>query len=119
MTQETKEDSKVLPIRDEKGRFPKGVSGNPAGRPKGSVSKVTILKQALEEQLREQAAPDMSKVMQKALELAQEGDRSMIKLLLELHMSKGVGDDKEAKEKVSINISTKDDLKKVNIIDGD
>lgn len=38
-------------VPDEKGRmvFPKGVSGNPAGRPKGSVSLVTEMKRKLAE----------------------------------------------------------------------
>lgn len=36
-------------IRDEEGKFIPGVSGNPAGRPKGSVSIVTEIKRRLEE----------------------------------------------------------------------
>jgi hypothetical protein len=47
----------------------------------------------------------MLKVMQKAVELALEGDRAMIKLLLELHVSKQAADDREATDKVSIHIS--------------
>lgn len=75
-------------IRAEDGTFLPGKSGNPAGRPKGSKNKITLLKQELETELREQAAPQMKEVLAKAFELAQAGDRSMIKLLLELHMSK-------------------------------
>ena len=48
----------------------------------------------------------MSNVLTQAFELAMAGDRSMIKLLLELHMTKGVADEREAKEKVSITIGT-------------
>lgn len=34
-------------IRDEKGRFPPGVSGNPEGKPKGTLSFMTRIKQFL------------------------------------------------------------------------
>lgn len=88
------------------GRFPKGKSGNPHGRPKGSKNAITLLKQSLELQMREVAAPNMSSILEKAIELALEGDKSMIKLLLELHMSKGHSEDSKAAEKVSINIGT-------------
>lgn len=36
-------------IRDEQGRFVDGVSGNPAGRPKGSLSVTAMIKKRLEE----------------------------------------------------------------------
>jgi hypothetical protein len=87
-------------------QFPEGTSGNPSGRPKGSKNKITLLKQMLEVQLREAAKVDMPAVLQKATELALQGDRTMLKLLLELHMSKGYATDEKASEKVEINIST-------------
>lgn len=90
--------------RTDEGQFPVGVSGNPKGRPKGSKNQITLLRQSLEIQLREQSNPKMGEVLEKALELALEGDRSMIKLLLELHMSKQVPEAREASEKVQINI---------------
>lgn len=68
--------------------FRPGESGNPAGRPKGTKNQITILKQSLELQLREKAKSEMPKVLKKAIELALSGDRMMIKLLLELHMSR-------------------------------
>jgi len=56
MIEETKSDNtekKQIPNRipDEKGRmiFPPGVSGNPAGRPKGSISIKSEIKKRLEE----------------------------------------------------------------------
>ena len=103
--------------RDDKGRFPKGKSGNPAGRPKGSKNAITLLKQNLELQLREQASPDMGAVLEKAIELALEGHPGMIKLLLELHMSKGTMDDVKGSEKVAIQINSAGEAPKVNIID--
>ena len=87
-------------------RFEKGRSGNPAGRPKGSKNAITLLKQSLELQLREQAAPDLGGVLDKCVELALGGDRQMIKLLLELHMTKGIADDTARSERVAIQINS-------------
>lgn len=92
--------------RKPNGQFPKGVSGNKEGRPKGSKNRITLLKQSLELQLREQAEDKMGPVMDKAVELALEGDTAMIKMLIELHMTKGSSEDKKAQEKVEINISS-------------
>ncbi len=36
--------------RNEKGQFPKGVSGNPAGKPLGSISIVSRIKRIFEEE---------------------------------------------------------------------
>lgn len=106
-------DVKVAPsakdiVRTEDGKFPKGVSGNPAGRPKGSKNKITLLRESLELQLREQAAPDMAGVLHKATELALDGNPGMIKLLLELHMSKSAPEGGTGKEKVAITINRPD-----------
>jgi len=54
--------------RDPAGRFPKGTSGNPAGRPRGSRNKATILM----EQLIEQHGADL---LRKEFALAKKGDR--------------------------------------------
>jgi len=92
----------------EKGdtKFKKGVSGNPAGRPKGSKNAITLLKHSLELQLRGQAAPDMGAVMDKAVELALEGNPNMIKMLLEMHVSKGTTDEAQGSERVAIQINS-------------
>lgn len=57
--------------------------------------------------LREEASTDdLKAVMRTALEKAKAGSESMIKLILELHMSKGTTqDNSHAAEKVSININ--------------
>jgi hypothetical protein len=112
----------TVPVKREHGKFLPGVSGNPAGRPKGSRNQITLLKESLELQLREQAAPDLPGVLTKAVELALEGDRSMIKLLLELHMAKGVAEKEGAAEKVTIKIETSPpakSVKPVEIIDAE
>lgn len=61
----------------------------------------------MELMLREEAAQsDLAEVMRQAMSLAKQGDRSMIKLILELHMSKGATqDNSHAAEKVQININ--------------
>ena len=92
--------------RASNGQFLKGQSGNAAGRPKGSRNAITLLKQSLELEMREQAAPAMEKVLDTAIALALDGDRTMIKLLLDLHMSKGASEESKAAEKVSIHIGT-------------
>lgn len=94
-------------------QFKDGMSGNPGGRPKGSKNKITLLRQSLELQLREAAQVDMPAVLKKAVDLALAGDRTMIKLLLELHMSKGPADQERAAEKVEINITTQPSEKTV------
>lgn len=100
------ESEKSVSTRSEEGRFIQGVSGNPSGRPKGSKNKITLLKQSLELQLREQAAPDIGAVLDKAVELALGGDTQMIKLLIDLHMTKGASDEAKGIEKVAIQINS-------------
>ena len=92
--------------RTDKGQFVKGISGNPDGRPKGSKNQMTLLRQSLEFSLREQSKDVLPEILQAAMDLALAGDRSMIKLLLELHMTKSVSDEREATDKVSITIGT-------------
>lgn len=88
----------------ENGQFPPETSGNPRGRPKGSKNQITILKQALELELRERASYRIRDVLDKAVELALEGNVTMIKLLLEMHMSRNqhAEDELDGKSKVQI-----------------
>jgi hypothetical protein len=68
---------------ENSGQFLKGQSGNPAGRPKGSKNKTTMIKQALEGQLVDQLAVDAGDILAKAINLAKQGDGAMIKLVLD------------------------------------
>jgi len=85
--------------------FQPGKSGNPAGRPKGTKNKLTIMKLALEGELREQLKYDMAEIMAVAIELAKKGDTSMIKLLIDktVPTTKST-DDEPQKEKITIQI---------------
>ena len=56
-------------------RYKKGESGNPAGRPKGTQDKRTMLRQLLD--------PHAKKLIQKAVSLALEGDTTALRLCLE------------------------------------
>lgn len=66
-----------------KGQFVKGKSGNPNGKPKGSKNKLTLVKQAIEQELVEQLADDARSILAKAIKLAKGGDTMMIKLVLD------------------------------------
>lgn len=84
----------------------KGQSGNPEGRKSGTKNQITLLKRDVELALREQALEALPFILQKAIDLAVKGDKTMIKLLIELHMSKAAATDDESagKDKVTINI---------------
>ncbi len=56
-------------------RFKKGQSGNPKGRPKGSLDKRT--------ELRELLAPHAQELINKTVELAKSGDTTALRLCLE------------------------------------
>jgi hypothetical protein len=58
------------------GQFPQGTSGNPAGRPPGSRNRATLLAEQLLDGEAEQ-------LMRKAIEMAQAGDVSALRLCLE------------------------------------
>lgn len=63
--------------RKQRGRpFPPGTSGNPAGRPRGSKHKASIVAQAL---LDDQCEA----LVQKAVQMALNGDRVALRLVLE------------------------------------
>lgn len=87
-------------------RWKPGQSGNPAGRPKGAKNKITMLRQALEGELRVQIGPHMADILMIAIDKAKEGNEAMIKLLLDKTLpSIKSGEDEDAKlEKIQINI---------------
>lgn len=76
-------------IRDEQGRFPKGVSGNPRGRPLGAKSRIVKAKQELETLLREEIvnADQIRGIWLSMVAEAQNGNVSAAKLILDKVMS--------------------------------
>jgi hypothetical protein len=69
----------MAPVKTGKiqaGRFSKGKSGNPDGRPKGSRNKITLAIEALLDN-------EGEALTQKAIELAKEGDMQALRLRLD------------------------------------
>jgi hypothetical protein len=95
----------IAPVK--KGGFVKGVSGNPAGRPKNTKNAITLHKIALEGELRARLKGDMYAVVDKCVELALAGDQAMIKLLIDkvIPTSRASEDDAPQKERIQIVIS--------------
>ena len=88
----------LVAIKDEKGKWLKGHSGNPAGRPVGSKNKITIMKLALEEAFRDDSFEDVLNVLKMVVDQAIGGDKSSQKLVWDSAVSKGMGaQDKEVK----------------------
>lgn len=101
--------------------FQPGKSGNPAGRPKGSRNKVTLMKIALEGELRTQLGPHMAEILAQAIQMAKAGDASMIKLLVDktVPTTKASDDEAEAKEKIQIYIGRLPDRKEETVVNGE
>jgi hypothetical protein len=107
-------------------QFPKGVSGNPAGRPKGSKNALTLVKIEVEGQLRAQMKPRMREVMDEIIRQALPtekvdpktgeitifpGDKEMLKLLHKSWVSgTKASDDEPPKEKIQIVIGKLDQV---------
>lgn len=74
-------DNKQLPanrVRNEQGKvvFAKGKSGNPAGRPKGSMNRTKILAEAL-------LGDNAQKIVKKVIEQALDGDVACMKMCMD------------------------------------
>jgi hypothetical protein len=81
--------------RDEKGRFPVGVSGNPSGRAKGTKNRITLARLLLEEQLRDTLTEEGPKIMRKAIKMALSGDDKVMRVLLDKMLATPKGDDSD------------------------
>jgi len=113
-------ESAIAP-RDEKGRFVKGSSGNPDGRPKGRKNIISRMKQDLEIALRENLTEkDVHNVVKAMLDEALKGNVGAGKLILDKVMSnaKEAEDEKDSSGglKIVIENATLDILQENNRI---
>jgi len=100
--------SKEIIHRNNLGKFVKGVSGNPNGRPKGSKNRTAIIKQAMEEALTRHSAENFNAIVDQAVEMAKAGDKDMIKFILGdvlKETRRQESEDEESKKIGAINIT--------------
>ncbi|MHC4372175.1 MAG: DUF5681 domain-containing protein [Planctomycetota bacterium] len=88
MATDNPDDKKGAMVRNEKGHFVKGYSGNPLGRPKGTRNQITQLRENTELALRDYiSSPENARKALKALDQlfsqAADGDIQALKLLLD------------------------------------
>ena len=94
-------------VRNKKGQFVMGTSGNPDGRPKGSKNAITISKLLVEESHREANAEDIGKVLKMVVQQALDGDKVSQKLVWDSAVSKqNLAEDKTAGNKQQITVHT-------------
>lgn len=92
MTDDSQDKSPVL--RDPAtGQYPKGVSGNPAGRVKGTKNRITLARLMLEEQLRAALTGAGPKLIRQAIKMALAGDEKILRALLDKMLATPRGDD--------------------------
>lgn len=97
--------------RTEGGKFMKGHSGNPMGRPVGSKNRHTELREAIELELLEMLQTQSVSILDVAMKRALEGNDAMLKLLLDKVLGSRRSEDQERSKstpQININISKTD-----------
>jgi hypothetical protein len=91
--------------RTESGQFPKGTSGNPAGRPPGRKGEIVALKQDLEVAIRSHVDPrKIAKIINVVVNKAMNGNLQAAKLILDKVLSNAGETEDEVGGKGSIRI---------------
>lgn len=92
-------------VRNAEGQYIEGQSGNPAGRPKGSKNRITLLKMATEEAWRDRNQERLDLVLDMILGDALDGDKGARKMIFDAIISKAnVQEDKAAGQKQEIKV---------------
>lgn len=89
-------ESVELELRDAKGRYIPGKSGNYSGRGKGVKNKLTLFKQQLQMGLLSDLSDNSRAILEVAVKLALKGDKDMIKLLLKFGIANMGGDSEKS-----------------------
>lgn len=117
-----------LILRDAKGTLLKGSILNPAGRGPGTKNMTSILRDAITQVGKGDPRKRQEKIVEKVIELAEEGDKDMVKLVWEYmdgkaiqrvdHTSDGEGIQPMSKEQLSkLDKMFVDEGKKVQVVD--
>jgi hypothetical protein len=120
-------------VLDERGKFVKGFSGNPNGRPKGQKNRTTLMKEGMEadwlkflkeeDPSREERISRWNLLMERVYEQAMKGDAKALNLIIgEVHKDLRVMNQIQAKtdagpRSVKININTKGPKEVGQVID--
>lgn len=92
-------------VRDGSGRFPKGMSGNPAGRPTGRKNEIVQLKQEMELAIRSHVHPEkLKKIIEKMINKAMNGNIAAAKLIFDHFLSKATETEDAVKDSGGITI---------------
>jgi hypothetical protein len=84
--------------------FQPGVSGNPAGRKKGSKNKHTLLKEAVQRNAEEMVLRKFKQIVDTTIELAENGDATALKIIWDRFLPKDA-EKKSTDEKLKVEIN--------------
>ena len=87
------EEPKLPAKRTPAGQFVKGISGNPAGRAKGTKNKITLERLLLEEKLREALTIEGPKLLRRAIRMAFAGNDRVMRVILDKMLTTPRADD--------------------------